>query len=120
MMRLLRAHPELVDVVPSDRIAVVVNKVRTGASGLAPELGVAQTLQRFGGIAPVAQWPLDVAAADAALLSARPIVDVAGRSRLRRAMQATTALLLPAEQTRAAAREAAQATRRRRPRIALR
>lgn len=120
MMRLLRAYPDLVDVVPSDRVAVVVNKVRTGASGLAPETGVAQTLQRFGGIAPAAQWPLDQGAADAALLSARPLVDVAGRSRLRRAMQATALTLLPAEPTRAAARAASRATRRRGLRIALR
>lgn len=120
VMRLLRAHPDLVDVVPSDRIAVVVNKVRTGASGLAPESSVAQTLQRFGGIAPVAQWPLDVAAADAALLSARPLVDVAGRSRLRRAMQATALSLLPPQPTRAAARAASAATRRRGLRFALR
>lgn len=120
MMRLLRAYPDLVDVVPSDRIAVVVNKVRTGASGLAPETGVAQTLQRFGGIAPAAQWPLDQGAADAALLSARPIVDVAARSRLRRAMQATALTLLPAEPTRAAARAASRATRRRGMRFALR
>jgi len=106
--------------VPSDRIAVVVNKVRTGASGLAPETGVAQTLQRFGGIAPVAQWPFDPGAADAALLSARPLVDVAGRSRLRRAMQATALTLLPPEPTRAAARAASRATRRRGMRFALR
>lgn len=120
MTRLLRAYPDLVDVVPSDRIAVVVNKVRAGASGLAPETGVAQTLQRFGGIAPTAQWPLDQSAADAALLSARPLVDVAGRSRLRRAMQATALALLPAEPTRAAARAASRATRRRGMRFALR
>lgn len=120
MMRLLRAYPDLVDVVPSDRVGVVVNKVRTSGAGLAPESSVAQTLQRFGGIVPVAQWPLDQGAADAALLSARPLVDVAGRSRLRRAMQATAITLMPAEPTRTAARAASRLARRRGIRFALR
>ncbi|QCR18736.1 AAA family ATPase [Agrococcus sp. SGAir0287] len=120
MTRLLRAYPDLVDVVPSDRIAVVVNKVRTGGAGLAPATSVAQTLQRFGGIAPSAQWPLDQGAVDAALLSARPLIEVAGRSRLRRAMQATAVDLLPAQPTRTAARAAARGARRRGMRFALR
>lgn len=107
--RLVRALPELQELVPHARVRVVVNKVRASAIGLAPERAVAETLRRLAQVTPEACWPYDARAADAALLEARPLVDVAGRSRLRRRVQELAQQLVPAEAaapTRAALRAA--------------
>ncbi len=87
MTRLLRGYPELVELVEPDRITVVMNKVRSTAMGLAPELQLAQTLRRFGGIESNAFLPFDQRAVDRALLEASSLATVAGRSRLRRGFQ---------------------------------
>ncbi len=93
--RLVRALPELRDVAPRARVRVVVNKVRPGAMGVAPERAVLETLRRLAQVTPEACWPFDGRAADAALLEGRPLADVAGRSRLRRRVQALAATLVP-------------------------
>jgi MinD-like ATPase involved in chromosome partitioning or flagellar assembly len=93
--RLVRALPELRDVAPQARPRVVVNKVRPGATGVAPERAVVETLRRLAQVTPEACWPFDGRAADAALLEGRPLVDVAGRSRLRRRVQELAAALVP-------------------------
>ncbi len=94
--RLVRALPELREVVPHARVRVVVNKVRASAIGVAPERAVQETLRRLAGVTPEACWPFDARAADAALLEGRPLVDVAGRSRLRRRVQELATALAPA------------------------
>ncbi|WAC65344.1 hypothetical protein OVA14_08115 [Agrococcus sp. SL85] len=73
--------------MPHARPRVVVNKVRAAAIGVAPERAVQETLRRLAQVTPEACWPFDARAADAALLEGRPLVDVAGRSRLRRRVQ---------------------------------
>ncbi|GAA1425727.1 regulator [Agrococcus citreus] len=93
--RLVRALPELREVAPQARVRVVVNKVRPGAIGVAPERAVHETLRRLAQVTPEACWPFDGRAADAALLEGRPLVDVAGRSRLRRRVQELAATLSP-------------------------
>jgi Flp pilus assembly CpaE family ATPase len=81
--RLLRTHGELRDAVTTDRIHVVANRVRASVLGIDPRGQVRQTLQRFGGITDAVLVAHDPNAADAALLSARSVVDVAPRSALR-------------------------------------
>lgn len=95
--RLVRALPELRELVPQARLRVVVNKVRAAAIGIAPERAVEETLRRLAAVTPEACWPFDGRAADAALLEGRPLVDVAGRSRLRRRVQELAAALVPSE-----------------------
>lgn len=95
--RLVRALPELLELVPQARVRVVVNKVRASAIGLAPEAAVQETLRRLAAVTPEACWPFDGRAADAALLEGRPLVDVAGRSRLRRRVQEFAGALVGAE-----------------------
>lgn len=107
MARFLHAYPSLLELVAADRVEVVMNKTRASAMGVAPESSVEQTLARLGGIRATQQLPLDVAAADAALLSGRPIGDVAGRSRLRKRIHALALALQPPPPTRAARRRAA-------------
>lgn len=94
--RLVRALPELRELVPQARIRLVVNKVRASATGIAPERAVQETLRRLAQVTPEACWPFDGRAADAALLEGRPLVDVAGRSRLRRRVQELAVALVPA------------------------
>jgi Flp pilus assembly CpaE family ATPase len=57
---------------------------------------VQETLRRLAQVSPAACWPFDGRAADAALLEGRPLVDVAGRSRLRRRVQELALVLQPA------------------------
>lgn len=95
--RLVRALPELRAVAPSARTRIVVNKVRPSAIGVAPERAVQETLRRLAQVSPAACWPFDGRAADAALLEGRPLVDVAGRSRLRRRVQELALALQPHE-----------------------
>ncbi|MCH1882407.1 regulator [Agrococcus sp. ARC_14] len=94
--RLVRALPELRELVPQASVRVVVNKVRAAAIGIAPERAVQETLRRLAAVTPEACWPFDARAADAALLEGRPLVDVAGRSRLRRRVQELATGLVPA------------------------
>jgi MinD-like ATPase involved in chromosome partitioning or flagellar assembly len=78
--RFLRAHPELQAAVGSTPVAVLANRLRPGALGIDARGQVRRTLDRFGGISDVWFVPTDSRAADAALLGARPISDVASRS----------------------------------------
>lgn len=83
LARLLRTHADLLDVVTTDRVHVVANRVRASVLGVDPAGQVRQILDRFGGIADPVLVADDPSAADAALLSARTVVDVAPRSALR-------------------------------------
>ncbi|SFR99597.1 MinD-like ATPase involved in chromosome partitioning or flagellar assembly [Microbacterium sp. cf046] len=78
--RFLRAYPELRATIGATPVAVVANRLRPGALGIDARGQVRRTLDRFGGITDVWFVPADVRAADAALLAARPIADVAPRS----------------------------------------
>jgi Flp pilus assembly CpaE family ATPase len=61
--------------------------VRSSASGMNPNAQVRQTLARFGGIEDAVLVPHDPFAFDAALLSARTLLDTAPRSAARVAVQ---------------------------------
>jgi MinD-like ATPase involved in chromosome partitioning or flagellar assembly len=83
LARLLRTYPDLLDVVLTTRVRVVVNRVRSSVLGLDPAGQVRQTLDRFGGVSDAVLIDDDPHAADAALLTARSVVDAAPRSALR-------------------------------------
>jgi MinD-like ATPase involved in chromosome partitioning or flagellar assembly len=88
LSRFLRAHVDLLETIDTDRITVVMNKVRASAIGPGASAQVRQTLQRFGGIASPLLVPHDQSAFDAAMLSGRTIVDVAPKSPARIAVAA--------------------------------
>ena len=78
--RFLRAYPELRATIGATPVAVVANRLRPGALGIDARGQVRRTLDRFGGVSDVWFVPTDPRSADAALLAARPIADVAPRS----------------------------------------
>lgn len=78
--RFLRGYSELRAAIGSTPVAVVANRLRPGALGIDARGQVRRTLERFAGIRDVWFLPADQRAADAALLTARPIADAAPRS----------------------------------------
>ena len=78
--RFLRAHSELRATIGATPVVVVANKLRPGALGIDARGQVRRTLERFGGIEDVWFLPQDPRSADAALLAARPIAEVAPKS----------------------------------------
>ena len=80
--RFLREHAEVRHLVGDTPVRVVVNRVRPGPLGIDARGQVRRTLERFAGITDVDFLPHDQRAADAALLHARPLCDVAARSQL--------------------------------------
>lgn len=78
--RFLRAHSELRATIGAAPIAVLANRLRPGTLGLDARGQVRRALDRFGGIGDVWFLPPDGRSADAALLAARPIAEVAPRS----------------------------------------
>jgi MinD-like ATPase involved in chromosome partitioning or flagellar assembly len=87
LSRFLRAHGDLADVAATLSITVVANKVRASAIGLGAAGQVTQTLSRFGGIDAPVLVPWDLQATDAAVLSARTLVDAAPKSATRLAIK---------------------------------
>lgn len=87
LSRFLRAHVDLLETVTTDKILVVMNRVRASAIGLNPGGQVAETLYRFGGISSPTLVPYDRTAFDAALLGASTLTDAAGRSAARQALR---------------------------------
>ncbi len=104
LSRFLRAHAELAELVGPERITTVINKVRPGAIGLNPAAQLRQALARFGGIDDPVLVPWDLAAFDAALLSGRPLLEVAPRSAARAAVRELAAQLTPRTTSRPAPR----------------
>lgn len=80
--RFLRAHADLRATIGATPIAVVANRLRPGALGIDARGQVRRTLDRFGGIEDVWFVPADARSADAALLAAQPVAEVAPRSPL--------------------------------------
>ena len=80
LSRFLRAHVDLLETIDTDRVTVLMNKVRASAIGPGTFAQVRQTLQRFGGISSPVLVPWDLPTFDAAILTGRTIVDVAPKS----------------------------------------
>jgi MinD-like ATPase involved in chromosome partitioning or flagellar assembly len=87
--RLVRALAALAEAVPSAEPRVVLNKVRPGSVGRAPEVQLQEAWDRFGPGVPVSAFlPADFAAADEALLGGSVLAESAPASPLRRAIAA--------------------------------
>lgn len=84
LARLLRTHADLLETVETGRVRIVVNRVRASVLGIDPRGQVRQTLDRFAGIRDAVLIDDDPDAADAALLTARPVTAAAPRSALSR------------------------------------
>lgn len=78
--RFVRGYAQLRETVGATPIAVVANRLRPGSLGIDARGQVRRSLDRFAGIRDVWFVPQDPRSADAALLAARPIADVARRS----------------------------------------
>lgn len=78
--RFVRGYAQLRETVGATPIAVVANRLRPGSLGIDARGQVRRSLDRFAGIRDVWFVPHDPRSADAALLAARPIADVARRS----------------------------------------
>ncbi|VXB51366.1 ATPase [Citricoccus sp. K5] len=88
--RLIHGLDELglhVDTMERSRVEVVVNQVRTDASGVAPQSQITGVLDRFGGSWTVGGFlPWDRRALDRALLGGQVLAEAAPKSALRRAV----------------------------------
>ncbi len=80
MARFLRSWVELADVLTTDQVTVVMNRVRASAIGLDPGGQVVSTLRRFGAIDAPVLVPNDQQAFDAAVLAGRTLRDAAPKS----------------------------------------
>lgn len=78
--RFLRGHSELRATIGAVPVAVVANRLRPGTLGIDARGQVRRTLDRFGGISDVWFLPQDPRSADAALLAAQPIAEIAPKS----------------------------------------
>ncbi len=93
--RFIRDHAELRRLTSPTPVIVGVNQVRPGPLGIDARGQVRRTLERFAGITDVFFLPFDLRAADAALLHARPMTDVAPRSPFAAAVRRLAASLSP-------------------------
>lgn len=87
--RLMRGVEALREAVPEGPApTVVVNRVRSAASGTAPQSQITQVWRRFGpGLPIVACLPADPAACDRALLGGQLLAEAAPKSPLRTALR---------------------------------
>lgn len=82
LARFLRIHADLLETVETGAVQVVINRVRASVLGIDPHGQVRQTLDRFVGVRNAVLIDDDADAADAALLTARPVTHAAPRSAL--------------------------------------
>ncbi|QYH35645.1 regulator [Salinibacterium sp. M195] len=87
LSRFLRAHVDLLETVSTRSVSVVMNKVRSTASGMNPHGQITRTLSRFGGIEHPILVPHDLVGFDGAVLSGKTLVDAAPRSPARVALR---------------------------------
>ena len=108
LQRLVRGLRELREVVPGADVRVVVNRVRRSVGsgvGTGGRHGPASVLRRHAGVERVWSVPDNVDAVDAALMTGRPLIEVAPRSPVRQALRSIAAeLAAPATATRTRAR----------------
>jgi MinD-like ATPase involved in chromosome partitioning or flagellar assembly len=115
MARFLRAWVELADVLDTERVSVVMNRVRASAIGLDPAGQVVSTLRRFGNIESPVLVPHDQQGTDAAVLTGRTLRDAAPKSPARASIRRFVRSELLAEPAGAAATRAQKRAGGRRP-----
>jgi Flp pilus assembly CpaE family ATPase len=81
------AVPRLREVIGETPVVTVVNRVRTGAAGVAPEASVRETLQRFAGIPDALCVPDDTDLLDRAQVLGIPATWVTNRGRYAAALR---------------------------------
>lgn len=108
--RFVRGYAELRAEVGDVPVTVAVNKVRPGPLGVDARGQIRRALDRFSGIRDVHFLPYDQRALDAAVLHARPVADVSGRSPFTAAVRTLAASLLREEQSPATTRRARRRT----------
>jgi MinD-like ATPase involved in chromosome partitioning or flagellar assembly len=107
MARFLRAWVDVAELLTTDRVSVVMNRVRASAVGLDPAGQVIQALRRFGGIEAPVLVPHDQHGVDAAVLTGRTLRDAAPKSPARASIRRfVRAELLPEPETAAKRRPA--------------
>ena len=84
LARFLRTHADLLETIETARVQVTINRVRSSVLGIDPHGQVRQTLDRFVGVRDAVLIDDDADAADAALLTGRPVTHAAPRSALSR------------------------------------
>ncbi|MDO9591099.1 MAG: hypothetical protein Q7J04_08160, partial [Microcella sp.] len=103
LARFLRIHADLLETVETSDVQVVINRVRASVLGIDPHGQVRQTLDRFVGVRDAVLIDDDPDAADAALLTARPVTHSAPRSALALGIaQVADRLVAPSAPARAA------------------
>jgi len=80
LARFLRTYADLLETVDAATVQVAINRVRASVLGIDPHGQVRQTLDRFVGVRDAVLIDDDADAADAALLTARPVTHAAPRS----------------------------------------
>lgn len=78
--RFVRAVPDLRATIGTGELFVVANRLRPGTLGVDARGQVRRAIERFTGLRDVWFLPQDARSADAALLAARPIAEVAPKS----------------------------------------
>ncbi len=86
LSRFLRSYAEVLETIQTDRVVVVMNRLRSSAIGVNASVQVRQALERFAGIRSPVLVPYDRAAFDAAVLSGQTLRDAAPRSPARLAV----------------------------------
>ncbi|MDR5699829.1 AAA family ATPase [Agromyces aerolatus] len=114
LSRLVRGYAELAEHVETERVEVVVNRVRSGTLGIDAHVQIRHTLRRFAGIGDVTLLADEPRAADAAIRIAKTLRDAAPRSTLRASIRDFAAQRLTARE--AASRRRAGLGRSRAPR----
>ena len=97
LSRLVRGYAELTEQIESERVQVVVNRVRSAVLGIDAHVQIRHTLRRFADIGEVTLLPNDSRAADASTLTAKTLRDAAPRSAFRAAIRDFVLTRLAAE-----------------------
>ncbi|KJL27038.1 hypothetical protein RN51_00060 [Microbacterium oxydans] len=118
--RFLRDHAELRRLTSPTPVIVAVNQVRPGPLGIDARGQVRRTLERFAGITDIVFLPSDQRAADAALLHARPMTDVAPRSSFVAAVRRLAASITATTTTAGSSRGSSPVARRLRSALGVR
>lgn len=115
LQRLVRGLTDL-GHVPSPEPRVVVNKVRTSAAGPHAARSIGEVLSRFSGVEDIVFVPDDRDSCDGAMLAGRTLVEHTPSGKVRQAIAALTAELVPeqlrATETRSSRRRARRRFRR--------
>lgn len=93
LARFVRGAAEVREIAPDARLAIVVNRMRTGAVGLDARAQVRRALGQLAGADEVTFLPADPAAADRALFDGAPVLPARRRAGLGRAVAALAATL---------------------------